>query len=304
MAAADETSLEHAGDGAARVLRSLGFAFAVLDADGRIETANERWHLEAGSGGAVGDRYLDSRRKGGGHDLDLVLAEGVERVLAGRADRFELEHPVEGPLGRRWHLVVATPVEGGGAVVVYVDVTAHHDVQEILDDRAHRDPLTGLPNRLAITTRLSNAINRHRRDEQDLAVVFLDLDGFKVVNDGLGHDAGDEVLAAVGRRLAGTIRADDVLGRWGGDEFVVVVDGGGEEAVPSLAARLHGSLAEPVALRDGRVVHLGVSIGATAVTSADSPEDALARADVAMFESKRSGRPLVMSAGDGREGDQ
>lgn len=296
MVAANITSLTTGDDPIAQVFRALGCAIAVLDERGTIVAANDRWHQDIGDRGRIGAQYLDSQRQAEAQDLDLVLAEGVERVLAGRTDRFELEHPIEGPLGRRWHLVLATPYEGG-AVVVHVDVTAHHDVRDILDARAHRDPLTGLPNRLAITERLRNAINRSRHQGTEVAVVFLDLNGFKAVNDLLGHDVGDELLAAVGRRFGGTIRADDTLGRWGGDEFVVVVEGGDEHAVRALAERLHDALVRPVAIRDQQVVDLGVAVGASTVRPGDNPDDVLSRADLAMFEAKRTGRPLVFATG-------
>ncbi|MEX2659076.1 MAG: GGDEF domain-containing protein [Acidimicrobiales bacterium] len=287
----------------AQAFEAIGIPVAVLVEDGTIVATNASWRAEVGERGAIGSRYLDSLRETRVHDADLVvfLEQGIGRVLAGRSARFELEHPLVGPVGERWRLLVVTRAEGG-AVVLHVDVTAHHDVRELLDATAHRDPLTGLPNRLAITERLTYAIERGRRQGTDVAVVFLDLDGFKAVNDSLGHGVGDEVLAAVGRRLAGTIRAEDALGRWGGDEFVVVVEGG-EAAVRLLASRLHATLELPMAVPGQQPVAVTVSIGAAAVRRGDRPEDVLARADLAMFEAKRGGGSVVL-AGSGPAEDE
>jgi diguanylate cyclase (GGDEF)-like protein len=278
------------------VLEAIGCAVAVLDTDGVIVATNSSWDEYAGAQGGIGRDYLDSHRARGGHDLDLVLEEGIRRVLAGRSPRFELEYPVDGPVGPKWHLMLATPVGGdiGGAVVAHIDVTAHHDIEEILNARAHRDALTGLPNRRALTERLTHAVQRHHRQGAGVSVVFIDLDGFKRINDDLGHDVGDEVLVAVGRRLAGTIRSADVLGRWGGDEFVVVVDDGGEQVLHSLANRLHGALADPVVVGGHRKINVALSMGAAGVRAGDTPDDVLSRADAAMFQAKRTGEAVVL----------
>jgi diguanylate cyclase (GGDEF)-like protein len=278
------------------VFWSIGCPVALLDTAGTIVANNPRWQQEVGERGLVGTRYQASLRSPGAGDLDLVLEEGIDEVLAHKRDRFELEHPEEGEFGRHWNLIIATPV-AGGAVLVLIDVTTHHDVHDILDARAHRDALTGLPNRLAITQRLAAVVERAHRQTTRASIVFLDLDGFKSVNDRLGHDVGDEVLAAVGRRLVGTIRSEDLLGRWGGDEFVVIMDGGDVQAVQSLASRLHAALAEPVAISRHRTVDLGISVGASSVFPGDTPDDVLARADRAMFEAKRSGTDLVLAPG-------
>lgn len=301
---ADLRRLADHGIDARDVLDEVGWPLVVLDGSGSIVSTNRLWRALPGELVDHGERYLDRHRADS--DIDLVLAEGIERVLAGRSSRFEIEYRTEDPLGTRWHILVATPLSGGvGAVVLLIDVTAQHDVRDILQAAAHRDALTGLPNRRAITESLNAAITRGRRESVETSVVYLDLNGFKAVNDGLGHDVGDEVLTAVGRRLAATIRADDVLGRWGGDEFVVVVvDGDAERAVRSLAARLHHALDEPVALRGLRTVALGLAIGAAQVAPGETAEDVLARADAAMFEAKRSGRQLVLAAGPQPEADR
>jgi len=285
----DLDQLRRLGITATDVFEGLGWAVAVLDGSGAIVVANDTWRSLPSDVG-VGRRHGDRRHHD--LDLDLVLAEGLERVLAGRNPRFDIEYEADG----RWYLLAATHVAGGaGAVVGVVDVTAQHDVREILDGTAHRDVLTRLPNRRAMRSTLDSAIVRRRRQGTPLSVVFLDLNGFKAVNDGHGHEVGDEVLAAVGRRLAGTIRRDDVLGRWGGDEFVVVVAGGEDRAVPMLAARLHLALAQPIAIRGLGAVQVGIAVGAAEVGLGETADEVVSRADGAMFEAKRSGLQLVIA---------
>lgn len=300
---ADLRRLAEHGIDACEVLDGIGWPLVVLDASGLIVATNQLWRALPGELVDHGARYLDRHCAGG--DIDLVLAEGIERVLAGRSSRFEIEYMTDEVLGRRWQILVATPLGGGaGAVVSLIDVTAQHDVRDILEVTAHRDTLTGLPNRRAIIEGLNAAITRGRRESIDTAVVFVDLNGFKSVNDALGHEVGDEVLTAVGRRLAATVRADDLLGRWGGDEFVIVVVDGGQEAAHALAKRLHRALDEPVAIRKRRTVRLGLAIGAAQVVPGETAEDVLGRADVAMFEAKRSGLQLVVDSGPRPEADR
>ncbi len=188
----------------------------------------------------------------------------------------------------------AAALEGVDAAGAAVASSRAADLVAAVDALLH-----GVP---GITALLDSAIKRGQRDATAVAVVFLDLNGFKAVNDGLGHEAGDEVLAAVGRRLAGTIRRDDVLGRWGGDEFVVVVSSEEEQAVPALAARLHAALSQPVAIRGRRTVELGLAIGAAEVRPGEGVDEVISRADGAMFEAKRSGQQLVLAPPPPEEG--
>ena len=287
---------EHPADD--EVLAALGWAVAVVDRTGTIVRTNPAWGDLAAQRGAVGQHYLESQSRGGGTpDIDLVVGDGIERVLSGRSARFDLEYPVERSGANVWHLVVATPLPGwpGWGVIAHVDVTLHHDVTEILDAQAQRDALTGLPNRRAVGERLSAAVNRARRGGGRVSVVFIDLDGFKAVNDELGHDVGDEVLVAVGRRLSRTVRSDDALGRWGGDEFVVVMDGG-EEAIRSLARRLHAVMEEPVAVGGARTVVIRLSVGGAEARTGVPVDDVVARADRAMFRAKRSREGFALDA--------
>jgi diguanylate cyclase (GGDEF)-like protein len=160
---------------------------------------------------------------------------------------------------------------------------------------ALHDPLTGLPNRALILDHLRLALARSRRRPSNIGVLFVDLDRFKVVNDSLGHDAGDAVLVATGERLRAALRPPDTVGRLGGDEFVVICEdiGGGAEVL-AVAHRLASSLEGAVRIA-GRDVPIRASIGVTISTSDDSePAALLTEADGAMLWAKRSGAGIAL----------
>jgi diguanylate cyclase (GGDEF)-like protein len=156
---------------------------------------------------------------------------------------------------------------------------------------ATHDPLTGLPNRTLILDRIEQMLARSRRRQTPVAAVFIDLDNFKVVNDTLGHNAGDELLCGVAARLKGVLRETDTLGRLGGDEFVVIAEEVSLAAGPELIAeRLSDALAEPFTLADGQS-HLNVSasVGVASGTRTGA-EELLRDADIAMYRAKWEGK--------------
>ena len=160
---------------------------------------------------------------------------------------------------------------------------------------ALHDPLTGLPNRALILDHLRLALDRSPRHPSSVAVLFVDLDHFKAVNDTMGHQAGDAVLVATGERLRAALRPPDTVGRLGGDEFVAVCeDIGGEAGALAVAARLAASLEAPVTVA-GRNVRIRASIG-VAVSGGATTEPAalLTEADGAMFWAKRTGRGVAL----------
>ena len=153
---------------------------------------------------------------------------------------------------------------------------------------ALRDTLTGLPNRALLDDRIEQALQRARRTADAFALMVVDLDGFKEVNDIRGHDAGDQVLQSIARRLESVVRGSDTVARVGGDEFVVLSIGTrSEEEAAALVGRLRHALRRPYRV-EGGIVEIDASIG-WALFPADgaTPEELLCRADVQMFATKR-----------------
>ena len=179
----------------------------------------------------------------------------------------------------------------GGIVVNGRDITERLEAENQLAHLAAHDPLTELPNRWAFLEDLDRALARARRNKGRVAVLFLDVDDFKVVNDSLGHAVGDQLLVAIAGILKSTVRGGDTLARLGGDEFTVVVEdlSDGSEAV-ALAERILAALVEPLPIA-GRYHVIGASIGiATADAGEAEADDLLRRADLAMYRAKELGR--------------
>lgn len=179
----------------------------------------------------------------------------------------------------------------GGILVNGRDVTERVEAEHQLSHLAAHDTLTGLPNRWAFLEDLGRALGRSQRHGGQVAVLFLDIDEFKIVNDSLGHSVGDQLLIAVADVLRATVRTGDTLARLGGDEFTVAVEdlGDGTEAI-GLAERILLALAEPLPIAGRRHV-IGASIGiATSESDASAPDELLRRADLAMYRAKELGR--------------
>jgi diguanylate cyclase (GGDEF)-like protein len=157
--------------------------------------------------------------------------------------------------------------------------------------QAFRDPLTGLPNRALFMDRLSHALTRTERRGEQLAVLFLDLDRFKVVNDSLGHSVGDQLLIGVSQRLSACLRPEDTIARLGGDEFAILLEDVKDDKAPTAVAdRLTSELQQPFAV-EGREVVITISIGIAMSTARRiTPEDILRDADLAMYHAKGKGK--------------
>lgn len=172
------------------------------------------------------------------------------------------------------------------------------DTQTELARIAHHDSLTGLPNRVLLADRLTQALAQARRKRARLGLLFLDLDGFKPINDTLGHDAGDEALRQVAQRLGGIVRQADTLARIGGDEFVLLIcdlDEGAEGAACTVAVKCINALMSPFPVH-GESCVLGVSIGVVLSHGDDTPEALLLAADRAMYQAKDAGRGCYVLA--------
>ena len=195
-----------------------------------------------------------------------------------------------------WNQLYIAPVpDADGTITHHVgvinDVTELIRYQEQLEYQASYDALTNLPNRNLLRDRLGQALSRAQRTGGSVAVVFLDLDGFKNVNDSLGHSVGDKLLAVVAGRLAGCVRASDTVARHGGDEFIVVLtDPEDERALNNWAERVRMTIGEAVWV-DGHEFYVGCSLGASLFPQdGEDVETLLKKADLAMYRAKDLGR--------------
>jgi diguanylate cyclase (GGDEF)-like protein/PAS domain S-box-containing protein len=177
-----------------------------------------------------------------------------------------------------------------GVVLNARDVTERVELEEQLTRQAFHDVLTGLPNRALFRDRLEQALARCDRSLDVFSLLLIDLDGFKQVNDSLGHQAGDQLLQEVARRFDELARTTDTLARLGGDEFALLVSGATEPAALAVASRLHAGLADPIVIA-GRDLAFGASIGIAVHRGGGGDGDELVRhADVAMYAAKEAGR--------------
>lgn len=173
-----------------------------------------------------------------------------------------------------------------GAVLALHDVTAHKRTEAELTNLALTDPLTKLANRLVLEDRLRRSLERLRRSGGAVAVLLLDLDGFKEVNDRHGHETGDQVLVMVARRLASAVRPEDTVARLGGDELVVVCDVTEQDEAARIAARVEQNLSRPYRIGD-RTLEVSASVGWVVTTNPDlEPSDLVSEADAAMYQVK------------------
>lgn len=177
-------------------------------------------------------------------------------------------------------------------VGVFTDISKIKASEALLEHLAHYDPLTDLPNRLLMQSRLKSAVERAARHGHRVAALFLDLDHFKHVNDSLGHPLGDELLVAVARRLRERLRDEDTLARLGGDEFLLLLDPAGEpRQVATVAQSLLELLDQPFTLSSGNEVFAGLSIGISLYPDdAGDATELVKHADAAMYLAKKQGR--------------
>lgn len=232
----------------------------------------------------VGKRLLEEMPGNAESGLFDRYAEVVE---TGRPYTVEHHYVHEGL--DNWFLTTAVKLDDGFTATLR-DVSEQKRLQGALEQQALHDPLTGLPNRLLLQTRIARALDHLRRRPASIAVLFIDLDRFKVVNDGLGHAAGDALLAQVGQRLRAAARPGDTVARFGGDEFVVVCeDLATSHATNRVAQRLLEIGALPV-LIDGREIRVTLSIGVVTTQDPDADPVALVRdADAAIYRAKANG---------------
>jgi diguanylate cyclase (GGDEF)-like protein/PAS domain S-box-containing protein len=285
---------------AQEAMDALDTSAAVIDNTGRVISSNARWRAGAieRSRCVCGpvrqdENWLESLRAAPGPEA-AGLATDVANLLRGRRTNVhtECQCMLAGPDVEISIDLVRVDAGLGGAVVVQTEVGRRRPKQDELTFRATHDELTGLPNRAALMEGLSSSLQRLDGSGK-LAVLFCDLDGFKDINDGLGHAVGDQVLVAVARRLRQRCRSADVVARFGGDEFVVVLSISDVAQAVAMADRIVEVLDEPIVVGEAEVAP-GVSVGITVVDvppDDDDPVGTLLRdADTAMYHAKGRGR--------------
>ncbi|WP_180237207.1 EAL domain-containing protein [Lacimicrobium alkaliphilum] len=215
---------------------------------------------------------------------------------AGQHWRGELD--IEGQDNRLHNLMVSINAVSAESydeishyIVVMTDISEQKSAQEELRLMANYDSLTGLPNRNLLLDRIQHGIDHARRARQKLAVLFIDLDKFKQVNDSLGHEAGDQLLLEIAARLKDSLRLDDTVGRLGGDEFVVVIEDIQDKSrLAGLARKIIAEIDQPIAIGNHKV-SVSASVGiALYPDDAKAPSDLLKSADIAMYQAKANGR--------------
>ena len=225
---------------------------------------------------------------------DFLLVPAMEAMRTGRTIR-EDDARFRGRDGRPVPVAytVSAVLTGGtasGAVVAFRDITERKAFEDELHHHAFHDSLTGLANRRLLVEQLDQALQRSTLDRKTHALVFVDVDRFKSINDSLGHVTGDDFLVAIGTRLKGVIRGHDLLARFGGDEFVVLLEdvAGVDEAVIA-ARRICAAVEQPMVLRDGYEMVATVSVGIALTEPGKTADDVLRDADVAMYDAKTRG---------------
>ncbi|MDQ1499449.1 MAG: hypothetical protein QOI86_2789 [Actinomycetota bacterium] len=235
---------------------------------------------------------------------DMVEAGALIESLGSERTRSSAELRFVTASGRTlWALVSISVLDGPAsdghryAVIEVVNIAARKEAEIALRQQLLHDPLTGLANRLLLLDRLRHSIDRARRSPGSVALLFLDLDGFKVVNDSLGHHAGDRLLVEVARRLEGAVRPGDTVARLGGDEFVVLAEGlQHRDDAKVLVKRIHHALSSPVRLA-GVDVTPEASVGTAIADGQSDPLLLLREADMAMYRAKQHVRHLAPSEG-------
>ncbi|MEU0371635.1 EAL domain-containing protein [Streptomyces sp. NPDC006283] len=258
---------------------------------------------------AAGVYGRDAEELVGSELASLIHPQDLGRVVH-ELRRFLAAAPTEEPTTRmecrfrsgagEWLNVESTVSRHqGGLIFNSRDVTERVRLQAQLQHNAEHDPLTDLPNRALFTKRVAGALTGRRSGDEGTAVLFIDLDGFKGVNDRLGHQAGDELLIQAARRLAESVRAGDTAARLGGDEFAALIVGDGscdrsarQSQVHEIADRLRLMLSQPYRI-DGAEVRVAASIGVAFAEPATSPTDLMRNADLAMYRAKAGGKDRV-----------
>ena len=274
-------------------LEALEQHIVVLDGNGTVRVTNAAWRrfrCEAGLSvdRCVGKHYTEVCLQGAIDRADAAaLSAGLEDVLANTLGRARVEFPYGSPHTRCWFSVTVTPLsDAAGAVVSYQEVTERKHYERLIEDQANRDPLTGLFNRRFFMLEAQKTLALARQSGGEFALLYLDLDHFKEVNDRFGHSSGDALLRKVSERLKVCTREGDLVARLGGDEFAVLLQHVSRQEGQKALARYRADLAIPFGVKGGKL-YLGGSFGAAYYPDdGDDVAALLEQADGAMYHAK------------------
>ena len=306
--------LQNAGAILLRAVDSMSDGFALFDADDRIILCN---HVYASMLEGFGDSNFDAASMIG-MSVETIIRRQVEHGLPipaeyganldqWVADRIALHRKADGVphvqqlKGGRWVQSIRHRMADGRMVVLRSDITHFKERERAAELLSQHDPLTALPNRRLVAERLAQALARARRNAEIVAVLLIDLDGFKSINDTHGREAGDEVLRLTATRLKGCLRITDTVARYGGDEFIVVVECDKHTAdVGAVTAKILEAVSRPIAplwttdLSAPNVL-ISCSIGVSRYPrDGGDPETLIKLADAAMYRAKQAGRGQVV----------
>jgi diguanylate cyclase (GGDEF)-like protein/PAS domain S-box-containing protein len=301
-----------------QVLNTSSVAIFLVDMQGRISQANQRMNEMFGYAGRdlIGVEYADlvdpKEREIAGRNLAGVLANTIPTLELDRLYQRRDQTKFWGHLSATRFIDADATVQG--LIGVIVDITDRKHSEEVVRQLAYYDPLTTLANRLLLRDRLTQAMLAGKRSGRHAALIFLDLDNFKALNDTHGHGAGDSLLVEAARRVKRCVREVDTVARFGGDEFVVLIDelstdrAQAQSQTASLAGKILKLLAEPYGLRlaadESRAAQdiehrCTASIGAALFLGQElSTEEVVKRADIAMYQAKEAGGNRVRFYGE------
>ena len=303
------------------VLNSVTAEIAVLDPQGVILAVNHAW-LRYSAEDALATAHHSAPITGVGSDYlaacqaidsdpttgDALNAfDGIRAVLNAQLPHFYMEYPSHTPQQQRWLSMSVTPLSLAsqqGAVVSLADITERVHMEHQVRELAFYDALTELPNRRLAMERLAQQFARARRTQHRLAVLFIDLDHFKPINDELGHEVGDWLLKAVARRIQNCLRESDTVARMGGDEFVVLLpDLQTIDDAITMAEKIRLALVQEFVAEQGAPLRISSSIGVAVYPDHGQTEtDLLRLGDEAMYQAKKEGRNAVHLCGSSTRG--
>ncbi|MBF0417363.1 MAG: EAL domain-containing protein [Magnetococcales bacterium] len=279
---------------ARRVFENAGEAILITDAFGKITDVNPAYERITGYARAEVLGKSPNVTKSGRHAAEFYKMMWNQLTSEGKWEGEIWDRRKNGEIFPKWVSISAIRSAAGDLtnyMAIFMDITDQKAVENKLERLAFYDALTGLPNRMFFRERLAQDIMLAKRQKNKLAVMFIDLDRFKWVNDTLGHEAGDGLLKEISHRLKGCVRESDTVARMGGDEFTIILTNlNTTDHVAAVAQKIISSVREPVQLL-GQNVYVGASVGISMFpVDSSNMETLIKHADMAMYQAKEAGR--------------